>query len=310
MENKQTEMQQVNNGLDSATGGFAYSVLVVIYCLVSVAAGLILSATDLDQKSDAYLYISYLLSPIVILACVSVTLKLRKINFKRVVPVKCHYKYYIIAVLLIFGLLFSLSWVNDVSVKFFKLFGYNQRDAESYFPNLSGGYIVLALIVIAVLPAFFEELMFRGLLLNGGLNGMGSIRTVLVTGFCFSLFHGSPEQTVYQFIAGCAFAFLAVRSGSILPSMVMHFINNALIVILQACGAFNEAGEIIMSTAADITITVLSAVSLIGSVVWLILDKKPLIKCEKGGVAGFFKYASVGIAILALIWLLSLFGVN
>ena len=94
-----------------------------------------------------------------------------------------------------------------------------------------------------MLPAFCEELLFRGVLLNACENGMGSIRAVFTVGFCFALFHGSPEQTVYQFIAGCVFAFVAVRSRSVTPSVLMHFINNALIVILGACGLYGEGGR-------------------------------------------------------------------
>lgn len=309
MENAQTQPREINPRLNSASGGFSYSLLVVIYSFVSFAAGLIIGATKLDAKSDAYIYISYLIAPLIIAACVATTLKLCKINFKSVFPVKCGYKYYIIALLMVFGLIFSLSRVNEVSVEFFKLFGYEQRESASYFPGLTGGYIVPALLVIAVMPAFFEELMFRGVLLNCGIRGLGSVRVILVTGFCFSLFHGSPEQTVYQFIAGCAFAFVAVRSGSILPSMLMHLINNALIVILQACGAFDAAGSLIISQGANIALTVCGALSLIGATVWLVLDKKPLVKCEKGGVIAFFKYASAGIAILTIMWFLLLFGV-
>jgi hypothetical protein len=39
----------------------------------------------------------------------------------------------------------------------------------------------------------------------------------------------------------------------------------------------------------------------------LIFDKTPLVKGSKGGVKNFFIFASVGIVIMALIWILSLF---
>lgn len=320
-------MQTVSAGLNSKTGGISFSILVIIYCLFTVAVSAVTAIiansimskygyTELDDaikhinRSDAFIYISYLLTPIMISICVFFTAKRNKIGFKQIFPVKCKPKYYLIAVLFIFGLLFSLSNINGLMVKFFQLFGYQPKESSSYFPELTGGLIVPAFMVIAILPAFFEELMFRGLLLNCCQNGMGSIRTIFVTGFCFSLFHASPEQTVYQFIAGCAFAFLAVRSGSILPSMLMHFINNALLVIFNACNLFDETGNLIMSDTAFIILTVFSALSFVGATVWLILDKTPLKKCEKGGVKVFFLYASVAIGALGLIWILLLFGVN
>lgn len=320
------EMREVGVGLCSKTGGISYTALVIIYLLISLLASVVTAiiansimsnygysevseALDHIQKTDAFIYINYLLAPLIIAICVFFITKHHKVSLKQILPLKCNSKYYLIGVLLIFGLLFSLSSLNGISVEFFKLFGYKPRETASYFPNISGGFVVPALIVIALMPAVFEELMFRGLLLNCCESGMGSIRAILVTGFCFSLFHGSPEQTVYQFIAGCAFAFIAVRSGSILPSMVMHFINNALIIIFAACGLLDEAGNLAMSNTANIIVTVLSAVAFIGAVVWLVLDKTQLKKGEKGEVKVFFKYASIAIGAMGLIWILSLFGV-
>ena len=90
----------------------------------------------------------------------------------------------------------------------------------------------------------------------------------------------------------------------------MHFINNAVIVILTACNCFNESGALILSTGANIALIVISALSLAGGIIWLILDKKQTAKCEKGSVKSFFIYASAGIAVLSLVWILSLFGVQ
>lgn len=321
------EPSKVNLPLNSTTGGFSFSILVLIYFIIQIIASVIISVVTKDvmisqgfedfnkalqyvQKTDGYIYTGYLLSPFTIILCTLIVIKFRKVSFKQIFPVKTHPKYFLIAALLVFGLLFSLSWTNEVSVEFFKLFGYKPRENSSYFPDLSGGKLVFALLVMAVFPAFFEELLFRGLILNSCENGAGTVRTVFITGFCFSLFHGSPEQTVYQFIAGCAFALIALRSRSILPSVMMHFINNALIVIFGACGLFSEEGNLIISSGVSFALFLTSAISLVGALVWLILDKTQLKRCEKGGVKTFFAGASGGIAILGIVWILSLFGVS
>lgn len=321
---EEPEMKEVKSGLCSKTGGISFSVLVIIYVIFSVVVSAITAiiansimgkydytfkeALTYIMRTDGYIYVSYLLAPLIISLCIFFISWRCKIGYRQIFRVKCKPKYYLIAVLLIFGLLFSLSNLNGLFIKFFKLFGYKQR--EEYFPDLSGWKIVPAFIIIAILPAIFEELMFRGLLLNCNENGMGSVRAIFVTGFCFSLFHASPEQTVYQFIAGCAFAFIAIRAGSLLPSILMHFINNALIVILAACGLFDEAGNLIMPQIAFIIVTVVSALSFVGAVVWLALDKTEIKKGEKGGVKVFFLYASVAIIALGFIWVLALFGVS
>ncbi len=302
-------MTEVNSPLNSKTGGLAYSITTGFYLAVSLLAGVIVGLAGLDLNSEGAKYISYLAAPVAISAGVVVTLAVRKVSFKQIFPVKCKLKYYVIAVLMIFGLLFSLGWINDVTVQFFKLFGYVPRPSESYLPDSSGWKIIPAFIVLAILPPLAEETLFRGLILNNAERGMGGIRAVLVSGFCFALFHASPEQTVYQFIAGCAFAFLAVKSRSILPSVLMHVINNGMIVILNVCGAFDSSGALILSAGADIALTIIAGISLIGSVVWLILDKTPFIKCSKNGVSGFFIYAAAGIAVLAVMWISTFFPV-
>ena len=300
----------VNNRLTADFGGLTFSASVLIYFIVNFAVALIITLSGLEQGSDGYVYLSYLAAPVGIIISLFAVHKYKKVSVRKTLPVKCGWKYYVIALLLIFGLLFSLNWVNDLSVKFFELFGYKQREASSYMPDLTGAKIIPALLVIAVFPAVFEEFLFRGAILRACEGTAGTVRTVFIVGFCFALFHGSPEQTVYQFIAGCAFSFVAVRSGSILPSVLMHFINNAVIVILTACNCFNESGALILSTGANIALIVISALSLAGGIIWLILDKKQTAKCEKGSVKSFFIYASAGIAVLSLVWILSLFGVQ
>jgi len=130
-----------------------------------------------------------------------------------------------------------------------------------------------------------------------------------VVGFCFSLMHTSLEQTVYQFIAGCLFALVAMRAHSVLPCILMHFINNALTIIIALFGGWTAEGNLAVSAGGNIALIVVGALALAGGIVWLVLDKKPIKKCTVGGVKYFFLYASGGIAVFALMWILSVAGV-
>ena len=301
-------VNNVNPALNSASGGFAYTASAVAMIVVSLIINLLITAAKIEQWSSAYIYLMYLGSPIALAAGVALTLKVRKLPFKCVFPVKCHPKYYLIALLLVFGLFFSLSQINELVLN---LFGKEESETSlkisEYLLNLHGGEVVLALLVIAVFPALFEETLFRGVILNTCEQGAGSIRTIFIVGFCFSLFHTSLDQTVYQFIAGCLFAFVAIRSRSILPGILMHFINNALVIILAVCGFYGENGQPAISSGVNIALMVVGACALAGGLVWLILDKNPLVKVQKGGIKSFFVYASIGIGILSVLWIVSLF---
>lgn len=291
----------------SHVGGAVFSLSALLIFIVAAIMQGILSACGIEKNTDLFTYLNYLVAPIAIVPAISFVLYYKKIKFKTIFPVRCHPKYYLIAITLIFGLLFFAAHADLPFIELFKALGYQQRKPSDYFPDLSGGYIVLALFIIAVMPALVEETLFRGIILNTCEDSLGTVRTIFIVGFSFALFHASPEQTVYQFIAGCAFAFLALRSGSILPSVLMHFINNALIIVFKACGLFDSGGNLILSDLAFILITVFAGLAFIGSVVWLILDKKPLKKAKSGGVKWFFAFASIGILLMSINWISSFF---
>lgn len=290
--------------LGSKAGGLAFSATVLFNLFLSLIAGVIIIIFSL-QGTEAESYISLLTSPVAIAVTLILTLTVVKQPAKRLLPVKTHPKYYLIGLLIVFGALFSLSEVNEYVIKLFELMGYSRR--ASFVPDVTGWKIVPVLLVVAVIPAFMEEILFRGIILYNAEEELGTVRAVLISGFCFSLYHASVEQTVYQFVIGCLFGFLAVRSRSVAPTVLIHFINNALIIILLACGVFDESGAMIISLGGKIALYVISALSLAGGVVWLFLDKKPLGICAAGGVKKFFIYASVGIGALAVLWIVGLF---
>ncbi len=293
--------------LGARAGGLSYSVAV----LINLFVGLIMTGAIMIFSlggTEAEKYLSLLASPIAIAVLLTLVLKVAKQPARRILPVKTHPKYYLIGLLLIFGLLFSLSSVNEYLIRLFELLGYQRRDP--FVPDISGWRVVPVFIVVAIIPPVMEEIFFRGILLQNTEEEVGSLRAVLLVGFCFALYHGSVEQTIYQFICGCVFSFLTVRSRSVLPSVMMHVVNNGLIILFMACGLTDPVtGDIVMSQGAFIAVTVLSALSLIGGLVWLILDKTATKPRQKGSVKTFFIFASVGVGIMALSWILGIFSI-
>lgn len=300
------------NGRGSLTGGITFSVTVAVYVFFSLIFSIIVVAAGLDSSSDVYIYINYLIAPAAVAVSVPVVSKFRRVPLKTLLPLgfqsgKSAAKYFAAAALLAFGLLFSLSWLNIGFERLLRLLGY--EGTVSYFPDLSGGKVVAALLVMAVMPALFEEILFRGAVLQNIREEAGELNSIFLCGMCFALFHANALQTFYQFICGCAFALLAIRARSLFPCVLAHFLNNAVIVVMQACG-LNTSGTLfdMLPLWAAILVTVLSALSLIGGALILICDKTPLKKPVKGGIKKFFLSASVGIAVLAVLWIVGLFS--
>ncbi len=99
-------------------------------------------------------------------------------------------------------------------------------------PTSAIGYIVVV-IVFAVLPAFVEELVYRGVVFNGLKKSYKPVASILLSAFLFAMMHLNIHQFIYQYIMGVILACLAHFTGSILYSIVFHLINNFLVVTLS-----------------------------------------------------------------------------
>lgn len=87
-------------------------------------------------------------------------------------------------------------------------------------------------LLVAVSPAVCEEALFRGPVLLGLRSRLGTPAAVVVTALLFGLFHLDIYRLIPSSLLGALLGILAVRSGSIVPAMVAHFCNNAVLVML------------------------------------------------------------------------------
>ena len=283
------------SGLAYSIGAVLPLVLTLIFVLIAqIAAGASYRSTNWFK------YCAYLL-PQVGLAATAVIWFRRTKSSPREMYMVCHPKYFALAILLSFGL-FSLSWLNGYFVKLLELMGYQSSD--STLPDVTGWYLLPAILVIAVLPAIFEETLFRVILVDGmRKRGWGSASLILISGALFSLFHGNPEQTIYQFICGACYALVAVRSGSPLPTIAAHFANNAVILCMTSAGYED------FPPAARLPIFIIAGVCLIAVLVYLIFfDRKNGVKGSVKDGKKFFFAAAIGIAACAIQWLALFIG--
>lgn len=81
-------------------------------------------------------------------------------------------------------------------------------------------------VVMAVLPAIGEELMFRGFVFGTMKEKTRPFLAVFLTGFIFGCYHFSLVKLIPTAFLGCLLAILVYRTGSIFPAMLMHFANN------------------------------------------------------------------------------------
>ncbi len=93
---------------------------------------------------------------------------------------------------------------------------------------------------VCVLGPIFEETLFRGMILQS-LRPWGDRLAVIVSAVLFGLTHLNLYQGVPAVLLGLVFGFIAVRTGSVLPSAVLHIAYNSLTMILAAFGLETNA---------------------------------------------------------------------
>lgn len=103
----------------------------------------------------------------------------------------------------------------------------------SSVPLANFGQFLLSVLFFAVVPAVVEELLFRGLIFNGLKNSFNAKIAVILSSIIFTLIHFSIFQTVYQLILGVVLSLILLFTNSLLLTMLMHFLNNFLIVFIS-----------------------------------------------------------------------------
>ncbi|TWU03849.1 ABC transporter permease subunit/CPBP intramembrane protease [Neorhodopirellula pilleata] len=97
---------------------------------------------------------------------------------------------------------------------------------------------VILLATMALTPAVIEELCFRGYLFSAFSKALRPWQTIALTSVLFGLFHvfvGSTllvERFLPTTFLGFLLGWLAYRSGSVLPGMLMHFLHNGLLELV------------------------------------------------------------------------------
>ena len=135
-----------------------------------------------------------------------------------------------------------VEWNMNIKFpEFLKGFERWARDAEDKTAQLtklmtsfeSTGDLIIGLIVIALLPAIGEELVFRGMFQNEFFRGTGNIHvSIWMSAIIFSAIHFQFYGFLPRLLLGALFGYLYYWSGTLLVPMFAHFFNNAFGVIM------------------------------------------------------------------------------
>jgi uncharacterized protein len=159
------------------------------------------------------------------------------------------YKFEIIPVLVTFFIVIVFMAVNSVFIEWnsnfdfpefangFERWARDREDAATVFTEFltqfdSPAQLFIAIIVIAVLPAIGEEVVFRGMIQNELYRGTRNMHlSIWISAILFSAMHFQFFGFVPRVLLGALFGYLYYWSGSLMMAIVAHFVNNGISVI-------------------------------------------------------------------------------
>ena len=94
---------------------------------------------------------------------------------------------------------------------------------------------VFGITSITIMAPLVEELLFRGAIQGYMLRkGMKPLNAILIASAIFGIVHMNPIQIPFAFAIGLIFGWLYYRTGSVVPGIIGHFINNSIACLQMA----------------------------------------------------------------------------
>ena len=137
---------------------------------------------------------------------------------------------------------FIYEWNMSFNIPDWMLvFDDNAEKITKYFLKMNTlGDLFFNLLVIAIIPAIGEELLFRGYLQQKMTQWLGRPHVaIIVTAFLFSAIHMQFQGILPRFALGLVLGYLFYWSGSLWLPIIAHFLNNAMAVTFAYPTFFN-----------------------------------------------------------------------
>ena len=130
---------------------------------------------------------------------------------------------------------FGISFMADGLDRLFQLFFpmpeiFEEQLLESFAIHSVSDFVIIVLSAV-VFAGIFEEMLFRGFVQKTFEKEFSITQAILVTSFIFGMIHMNPWWLIQISFFGIFLGILAWKSDSIIPSMIVHFINNGLSII-------------------------------------------------------------------------------
>lgn len=175
------------------------------------------------------------------------------------------------AVILGFGLCTTVNFL----ISFISVYVFNTETGTSVGQYINDiPTLLLAVPAIVIAPAVCEELLFRGCII-GSLKKYNVLMSVVISSLIFSVIHSGISGMIFAFLSGIIFGFLRIYTGYFSAAVAVHFMNNALALILAV------VGSTISENAGDAIFYVTGIIGIILTIICVVLIVTKKIKLDR-----------------------------
>lgn len=87
-------------------------------------------------------------------------------------------------------------------------------------------FSIWGFILVCIAAPLLEEILCRGIFLRSFLENYSAKKAILWSALIFAVLHMNPWQAIPAFVIGYFMGWLFYRTKSLLPSIIVHFLNN------------------------------------------------------------------------------------
>lgn len=211
------EVKKTNSAMKMA-GLFFFLVMIL-----EVPLSVIVSEIQDLIPEDRFMLANILLTQGYLLICGLTFVWITKRSFVKDLMM-CKYKvssFFLSLVVLMFASPMA-TWFNLIS----QLFAKNEV-STSIYEVTQVVPMWLAIVIIGCLPGFIEELLYRGIIYSA-FRKHSVLTGIVVSALTFGLMHMNFNQIMYAVYLGVVFALLVEATGSLVSTMVLHMLFNAV----------------------------------------------------------------------------------
>lgn len=102
----------------------------------------------------------------------------------------------------------------------------NQAQVNEFTSAVTGNARIISFLALVVIPPIVEEILFRGFMFPAFAGRVGIFIGALFSSLLFGFAHLQANVGVYTIVLGLLLCYMYKRTGSIIPGMALHMINN------------------------------------------------------------------------------------